>query len=176
MSRRLSPDQPKLRPPVLHLTCDLLLCQTRPLVSNFKCNCVTTYLTLSIAVFETGFAFGSSSSSDGSFRTAHNDTVISPGKPPLPAPLRVPETIRMPEPVLYTPSLNSSASSIFASDGSSLSDILEDVIPEYDGYDSPPPADDRLAEIRNERRYRLLLTHEFHPSREFLWFYFLLID
>jgi hypothetical protein len=35
-SRRLSPDQPKLRPPVLHLTCDLLLCQTRPLVSNFK--------------------------------------------------------------------------------------------------------------------------------------------
>jgi hypothetical protein len=72
----------------------------------------------------------------------------------------------MPEPVLYTPSINSSrASSVFASSrNSSLSDILEDTVPEFDGYDSPPPADDRHAAIRNERRYRLLLTHEFHPS------------
>jgi hypothetical protein len=33
-----------------------------------------------------------------------------------------------------------------------------------DGHDSPVPADDRLAELRNERRYRLLLSHGFHPT------------
>lgn len=32
------------------------------------------------------------------------------------------------------------------------------------GYHSPPPMDERLAEFRNERRYRMLLQHEFHPS------------
>ncbi|CCM05813.1 uncharacterized protein FIBRA_08047 [Fibroporia radiculosa] len=32
------------------------------------------------------------------------------------------------------------------------------------GYQSPPPADARDAQIRNERRYRMLLQHEFHPS------------
>jgi len=34
----------------------------------------------------------------------------------------------------------------------------------YAGYNSPPPADDIIAQIKNERRYRLLLTHEYHPS------------
>ncbi|KAJ3848775.1 hypothetical protein EV368DRAFT_48649 [Lentinula lateritia] len=34
----------------------------------------------------------------------------------------------------------------------------------YDGYDSPPLANDLIAEAQNERRYRLLLVHEFHPS------------
>lgn len=38
----------------------------------------------------------------------------------------------------------------------------------YTGYSSPPPADDIIAQIKNERRYRLMLTHEFHPSREFI--------
>lgn len=32
---------------------------------------------------------------------------------------------------------------------------------------SPPPSNDVLAEARNERRYRLLLEHQFHPSRKF---------
>ncbi|CAL1697553.1 unnamed protein product [Somion occarium] len=32
------------------------------------------------------------------------------------------------------------------------------------GYQSPPPVDDNIAEARNERRYRMLLQHEFHPS------------
>jgi len=35
---------------------------------------------------------------------------------------------------------------------------------QYDGYDSPVPVDERLADIRNERRYRMLLNHDFHPS------------
>ncbi|KAJ4486547.1 hypothetical protein C8J55DRAFT_452053 [Lentinula edodes] len=34
----------------------------------------------------------------------------------------------------------------------------------YDGYDLPPLANDLIAEAQNERRYRLLLVHEFHPS------------
>ncbi|KAF7321723.1 Protein kinase domain-containing protein [Mycena kentingensis (nom. inval.)] len=33
-----------------------------------------------------------------------------------------------------------------------------------DGNASPPPVDERMAKLRNERRYRLLLAHEFHPS------------
>ncbi|KZT67854.1 hypothetical protein DAEQUDRAFT_693396 [Daedalea quercina L-15889] len=32
------------------------------------------------------------------------------------------------------------------------------------GYQSPPPIDEHNAELRNERRYRMLLQHEFHPS------------
>lgn len=75
---------------------------------------------------------------------------------------------RKPEHVLYTPSNNSSqSSSLFDSSLVSLTDLVEGSATEYDGYDSPPPANDRVAGIRNERRYRLLLTHEFHPSREY---------
>lgn len=76
---------------------------------------------------------------------------------------------RKPEHVLYTPSNNcSQSSSLFDTSLVSLTDLIEGATPEYDGYDSPPPANDRIAEIRNERRYRLLLTHEFHPSREYI--------
>ena len=34
------------------------------------------------------------------------------------------------------------------------------------GRHSPPPSNDIQAEARNERRYRLLLEHQFHPSRK----------
>ncbi|TRM55658.1 hypothetical protein BD626DRAFT_416005 [Schizophyllum amplum] len=41
---------------------------------------------------------------------------------------------------------------------------------EYVGRESSPPAMDILAEIKNERRYRLLLNHEYHPSLKLpLW-------
>jgi hypothetical protein len=33
-----------------------------------------------------------------------------------------------------------------------------------DGY-SPSPVDETVAIVQNERRYRLLLTHDYHPSR-----------
>jgi hypothetical protein len=36
------------------------------------------------------------------------------------------------------------------------------------GRHSPLPSNDVLAEARNERRYRLLLEHQFHPSRKFV--------
>ncbi|KAJ7144142.1 hypothetical protein C8R44DRAFT_691771 [Mycena epipterygia] len=67
------------------------------------------------------------------------------------------------EPVVYTSS--SRASSIFTpSTKSSSVDDLTDFPLDYGGYESPMPADERIAEIRNERRYRLLLVHDFHPS------------
>jgi hypothetical protein len=39
--------------------------------------------------------------------------------------------------------------------------------PQFDDLASPPPESDIQAQVRNERRYRLLLTHEYHPSRTF---------
>ena len=37
-----------------------------------------------------------------------------------------------------------------------------------EGRHSPPPSNDIMSEARNERRYRLLLEHQFHPSRKFV--------
>ncbi|KAJ7141695.1 hypothetical protein C8R43DRAFT_586859 [Mycena crocata] len=67
-----------------------------------------------------------------------------------------------PEPVVYTSS--SRASSIFtpSTKSSSVEDLTN--LLDYSGYESPMPADEAIAEIRNERRYRLLLAHDFHPS------------
>lgn len=36
---------------------------------------------------------------------------------------------------------------------------------EYPRHVSPPPPDEHAHNVRDERRYRLLLQHEFHPSR-----------
>jgi abelson tyrosine-protein kinase 1 len=70
----------------------------------------------------------------------------------------------VPEPVVYTAS--SRASSIFtpSTKSSSVDDLTDFLLADYGGYESPMPADERIAEIRNERRYRLLLAHDFHPS------------
>jgi hypothetical protein len=76
------------------------------------------------------------------------------------------EDMKKPELVIYTPVPSSRASS-FVIPPSASSDEHHNVI-DYDGYDSPPPLDERIANIRNERRYRLLLTHDYHPSRRFI--------
>jgi hypothetical protein len=73
--------------------------------------------------------------------------------------------VQMPQPVLFTPSINN-ASSIFEATTSESDDDNNLDLLVYEGYDSPPPANERLAELRNERRYRLLLEHEFHRSRQ----------
>ncbi|KAF8890966.1 hypothetical protein BD779DRAFT_1515523 [Infundibulicybe gibba] len=105
------------------------------------------------------------SADSASFRTARD---VSQSPPKLSQVSHREDTvatsrIHMPEPVLYTPSLPSSrASSIFTHTPSTQSE--ENINLVYEGYDSPPPADERIAELRNERRYRLLLAHEFHPS------------
>ena len=38
---------------------------------------------------------------------------------------------------------------------------------EYPRHVSPPPPDEHAQNIRDERRYRMLLQHEFHPSRAY---------
>ena len=64
---------------------------------------------------------------------------------------------------------------IFPTSGqSSDSDVLSTVstedmnrkpdVTDHDGYDTPPD-DERIADIRDERRYRLSLIHDYHPSR-----------
>lgn len=96
--------------------------------------------------------------------------------------------IQMPEPVFYTPSSqdpvletfdtlsashtfkvtapSSRASSLFTHTPSSPSEENSggDHIPEYDGYASPPPAHEWIADKKHEQRYRILLTHQFHRS------------
>ena len=37
----------------------------------------------------------------------------------------------------------------------------------WGGYESPMPREPAVAARRDERRYRLLLQHDFHPTREF---------
>lgn len=69
--------------------------------------------------------------------------------------------IKTPEIVIYTP-LPSSRSSSFVvhASGEKHPNVID-----YDGYDSPPPPSEMIAMIQNERRYRLLLTHDYHSSR-----------
>ncbi|KAJ6587171.1 hypothetical protein DFH09DRAFT_1308232 [Mycena vulgaris] len=72
----------------------------------------------------------------------------------------------MTEEVHFTPS-NRNSTSFLASIpqlNPSEEDLNHLLLGNRDGNDSPPPADDRMAQLRNERRYRLLLGHEFHPS------------
>jgi hypothetical protein len=72
--------------------------------------------------------------------------------------------VQMPQPVVYSPSV-ANASSIFETTTSESDDDTNvEMLAEYEGYDSPPPANERLADLRNERRYRLILEHEFHRS------------
>ncbi|KAG6819733.1 hypothetical protein H0H93_009207 [Arthromyces matolae] len=114
----------------------------------------------------------SSSSSKGSHQVhskqhSHHEDIVSS------------ERIQMPEPVLYTPSAaptsdsstsESEASSLFSVPPSNIS--LENLglttvgHPNLDlgGYDSSVLQDERTKLMRDERRYRLLLSHPFHPS------------
>ncbi|KAF8147822.1 hypothetical protein B0H34DRAFT_738281 [Crassisporium funariophilum] len=100
--------------------------------------------------------------SDTTFHTAR-DTAGSPNFPDVPRQESTVSTedVKMPEPVIYTPGPSSRTSSIFIP--SSHSDEHVNLV-DYDGYDSPPPMDERIANLKNERRYRLLLTHDYHPS------------
>ncbi|KAF7289995.1 Protein kinase domain-containing protein [Mycena chlorophos] len=72
----------------------------------------------------------------------------------------------VPEPVVYSTTSSDAESSIFtpSTKSSSVDDLRDLLLHHESGYESPVPMDERVAEVRNERRYRLLLTHEFHPS------------
>ena len=52
--------------------------------------------------------------------------------------------------------------------GSSLVDSYTDEDYTHIRSDSPPPLDDACTNAKDERRYRMLLQHEFHPSCTFL--------
>ncbi|KAK7005721.1 kinase domain-containing protein [Favolaschia claudopus] len=73
----------------------------------------------------------------------------------------------MTEGVLFTPSSRASSSlppSNVPHLNSSEEDLNHLLLSSRDGSDSPAPQDHGMSELRNERRYRLLLSHEFHPS------------
>ncbi|KIY53195.1 kinase-like protein [Fistulina hepatica ATCC 64428] len=77
-----------------------------------------------------------------------------------------PDVYHVTEPVLYTSSSRPESSIFTETETSGEDSSLHAgvVAMDYEGYDSPPPLDERLAELRDERRYRILLSHEFHPS------------
>ncbi|KAJ7772628.1 hypothetical protein DFH07DRAFT_167310 [Mycena maculata] len=72
----------------------------------------------------------------------------------------------MTEEVIFTPSSRNSslATSSIPQLNPSEEDLNHLLLGNRDGAESPPPANERMAQLRNERRYRLLLNHEFHPS------------
>lgn len=67
-----------------------------------------------------------------------------------------------PEPAVVPVSMSPAASSIFTSTQEGASEADYDDV--WDGYESPPPKDAHIAARRDERRYRLLLQHSFHPT------------
>ncbi|KAJ3745993.1 hypothetical protein DFH05DRAFT_1394532 [Lentinula detonsa] len=93
------------------------------------------------------YSCSDASSEDDSFKTANEVSMSAHGV----AVRAYPET-----PV--------TASSSVASTITAKANVSTTFMDEYGGYDSPPPVNDLIAEARNERRYRLLLVHDFHPS------------
>ena len=59
-----------------------------------------------------------------------------------------------------SPSVGTSSSFLSSIDGEDFTHIR---------MDSPPPLGEVLSHIKDERRYRMLLQHEFHPSCAFLF-------
>ena len=103
----------------------------------------------------------SSRSSDVSFRTAIGGDVTSS---PRPARISLPPPVDSVETPARSPTSHRRTSSLFTSTPDSPSD--DGIMLDFPGYESPWPEDQVRAEMRNERRYRILLQHEFHPSRK----------
>lgn len=76
--------------------------------------------------------------------------------------------IKFPEPLLFTPTVSRRTSVSESASIQSEPSIMSPYQSRFDDPASPPPESDIQAQIRNERKYRLLLTHEYHPSRAFL--------
>ncbi|KAJ7647115.1 hypothetical protein FB45DRAFT_1099808 [Roridomyces roridus] len=71
----------------------------------------------------------------------------------------------MTQEVLFTPSDRTSHAAASAPQlNPSEEDLNYLLLGNRDGAESPQPVDERMAKLRNERRYRLLLEHDFHPS------------
>ena len=75
--------------------------------------------------------------------------------------------IRFPEPVFFSPTGSRQSSVLVSPLENSEGGSHGTPIPIQDTHASPPPENDIIAQIRNERRYRMILTHDYHPSRQF---------
>jgi len=81
--------------------------------------------------------------------------------------------IKFPEPVFFSRTGNGQSSEIVSpSLENSERSSQNTSAPIQDTHASPPPESDIIAQIRNERRYRMILTHEYHPSRELARYFF----
>ena len=81
--------------------------------------------------------------------------------------------IKLPEPVFFSRTGNGQSSEIVSpSLENSERSSQNTSAPTQDTHASPPPESDIIAQIRNERRYRMILTHEYHPSRELARYFF----
>ncbi len=67
-------------------------------------------------------------------------------------------------PVTRAPSAAASEAPSTQSEEDSLLNMIED------DYESPPAINATIADTRDERRYRLLLSHKFHPSCKHMFF------
>ncbi|KAJ6589026.1 hypothetical protein B0H19DRAFT_1058099 [Mycena capillaripes] len=74
------------------------------------------------------------------------------------------DTWEMPETVVHPPSSRASSILTPSTKSSSVDNLADSLLADSGGYESPMPVDEHNAEIRNERRYRLLLMHDYHPS------------
>lgn len=68
----------------------------------------------------------------------------------------------MPEPVIFTRNKNFGPARHGDNESDESNDF--DLLDLDDDVQSLAPTDERLVDIKNEQRYRLLLTHHFHPS------------
>ncbi|KAJ3573275.1 hypothetical protein NP233_g2522 [Leucocoprinus birnbaumii] len=81
----------------------------------------------------------------------------------------VPTTeIKFPEPYIYTPTVSRQSTVLVSptsesSEGSRSSNEIPPT-PIYNTHTSPPPESDIITQIRDERRYRMILTHDYNPS------------
>ncbi|KAI8992697.1 hypothetical protein BD414DRAFT_481927 [Trametes punicea] len=93
-------------------------------------------------------------SADTSYRTAVGEMSVSTSQSD---PHSQHNADSAPDPFIIHSSRSSSRASF------SLQDWHSEHI-EYPRHVSPPPPDEHAQDLRNERRYRMLLQHEFHPS------------
>ncbi|KAJ3531793.1 hypothetical protein NMY22_g8005 [Coprinellus aureogranulatus] len=72
------------------------------------------------------------------------------------------ESVKMPEPVIFTHNKDFGPARRREEESDEADDF--DLLDLDDDVQSLAPTDERLLDIKNEQRYRLLLTHHFHPS------------
>ncbi|KAF8154194.1 hypothetical protein B0H34DRAFT_80502 [Crassisporium funariophilum] len=125
---------------------------------------------MSPTCFSPTWTYSSGMLSDGSGSYRNPSNLFSVCSDEEVSTLNMEETVpngcmKMPEPVHYVaekPETATDTLSVYAD--TTASESLADLGQPNKGRESPPPSNQRSADARNERRYRLLLEHTFHPS------------